>query len=129
LIEKVLSNEGLLIALMQQIHFDRNQEKVSHRRYSWPRSAVVSPVTTRMITSKMMIWSRYVSFCQTVSKFKSDLAYNVMESVLRRRLATYTSRWWWRYFLILRVLFTTSFYHKAGQSIRSIIWKLCIVVV
>ena len=28
-------------------------------------------------------------------------------------------------FLILRMLFTMSFYHKAGQSIRSIIWKLC----
>ena len=27
-------------------------------------------------------------------------------------------------FLILRVLYTVSFYHKAGQSIRSIIWKL-----
>ena len=34
-------------------------------------------------------------------------------------------RWCWRYFWILRVLFTMSFYHKAGQSIRSIIWKLC----
>ena len=28
-------------------------------------------------------------------------------------------------FLILKVLFTMSFYRKAGQSIRSIIWKLC----
>ena len=37
----------------------------------------------------------------------------------------HTSRWCWRYFLNLRVLFTMSFYHKAGQSIRSIIWKLC----
>ena len=32
-------------------------------------------------------------------------------------------------FFILRVLFTMSFYHKAGQSIRSIIWKLCNVFV
>ena len=40
-----------------------------------------------------------------------------------------TSRWCWQYFLILRVLFTMSFYHKAGQSIRSIIWKLCTVFV
>ena len=37
----------------------------------------------------------------------------------------HTSRWCWRYFFILRVLFAMSFYHKAGQSIRSIIWKLC----
>ena len=41
----------------------------------------------------------------------------------------HTSRWCWRYFLILRVLFTMSFYQKAGQSIRSIIWKLCNVFV
>ena len=41
----------------------------------------------------------------------------------------HTSRWSWRYFLILRVLFTMSFYHKAGQSISSIIWKLCNVFV
>ena len=41
----------------------------------------------------------------------------------------HTSRWCWRYFLILRVLFTMSFYHKAGQSTRSIIWKLCNVFV
>ena len=33
------------------------------------------------------------------------------------------------FFWILRVLFTMSFYHKAGQSIRSIIWKLCNVFV
>jgi hypothetical protein len=32
-------------------------------------------------------------------------------------------------FLIVWVLFTTSFYHKAGHSIRSIIWKLCNVCV
>ena len=32
-------------------------------------------------------------------------------------------------FFILRALFTMSFYHKAGQSIRSIIWKLCNVFV
>ena len=37
----------------------------------------------------------------------------------------HTSSWCWRQFLILSVLFTISFYHKAGQSIRSIIWKLC----
>ena len=41
----------------------------------------------------------------------------------------HTSRWCWRYSLILRALFTMSFYHKAGQSIRSIIWKLCNVFV
>ena len=34
----------------------------------------------------------------------------------------HTSRWCWRYFLILRVLCTMSFYHKDGQSIRSIIF-------
>ena len=32
-------------------------------------------------------------------------------------------------FLILSVLFTTSFYRKAGHSIRSIIWKICNVFV
>jgi len=32
-------------------------------------------------------------------------------------------------FFIMRALFTMSFYHKAGQSIRSIIWKLCNVFV
>ena len=40
----------------------------------------------------------------------------------------HTSRWCWRYFLILRV-FTMNFYHKTRQSIRSIIWKLCNVFV
>ena len=39
------------------------------------------------------------------------------------------SGWCWRYFLILRVLFNMSFCHKAGQSIRSNIWKLCNVFV
>jgi len=33
------------------------------------------------------------------------------------------------FFFILRVLFTMSFYHKAGQSIRSIIWKSSNVIV
>jgi hypothetical protein len=47
----------------------------------------------------------------------------------KARKWVHTSRWCWRYFLILRVLFTMSFYYKAGQSIRSIIWKLCNVFV
>jgi len=32
-------------------------------------------------------------------------------------------------FLILRMLFTMSFYHKAGQSLGSIMWKVCNVFV
>ena len=67
-------------------------------------------------------------FTGTMSKRKSDHHSGCQK---RRRVqkkhakCVHTSRWCWRYFLILRVVFSMSFYHKAGQSIRSIIWKLC----
>jgi hypothetical protein len=50
---------------------------------------------------------------------------NVAATKKKHATCFHASRWCWWYFLILRVLFTMSFYHKAGQPIRSIIWKLC----
>ena len=64
----------------------------------------------------------------TMSKWKSNHHSGCQKCRCNQKKhakCVHMSWWCWRYFLIPRVLFTMSFYHKPGQSIRSIIWKLC----
>ena len=67
--------------------------------------------------------------CRNKSSIITVGVKNIAATKKKHAKCVHTSRWRWRYFLILRVLFIMSFYHKAGQSIRSIIWKLCNVFV